>query len=276
MTVAVQQGGARVVYGLPEPRRVGSGGGLGLVAALLLGLVLFVGGLAVGRALRTPAPQAAAAPPATAAPQVTAPPASAGAVAAAPSATGAAVDKVGPTRVVQGVPVGYARSREGAIAAATNYATVLSSPLILDPDRRHKAIDVLADPGARAALQRSFDQAVPLIAKGLHVPAGATAADQVVLRAIPVGWRLEQYDGRTARVAIWATGIGGSINGTPVQEGWGVTTIRLRWTGGDWKELGATTTAGPVPLADEQTPTAPSELVPKARAFKEYHYAPGS
>jgi len=60
-----------------------------------------------------------------------------------------------------------------------------------------------------------------------------------------------------------------------VQEGWGVTTIRLRWVDGDWKELDATTTAGPVPLADEQTPTAPSELVPKAQAFKEYHYAPG-
>jgi hypothetical protein len=269
-----------VVYRLPEQRRVGSGGGLGLVATLLLALVLFLGGMAVGRALVTPAPQAAApaaaTPQAGAAPATTAPgaPAASG-VAAAPTATGAATTKVGPRRVVAEVPVGYVRSEQGAVAAATNYATTLSGSLVLDPARRRRAIDVIAAPEARKALQQSFDQTVPLIAKGLRVTEGADAAGKVVLWAIPAGWRVDQYDGSTARVAIWATGVGGAINGTPVQEAWGTTTIRLRWVGGDWKELGATTTPGPAPIADEQTPTPASELVPTARTFKEYHYAPG-
>jgi hypothetical protein len=276
--MAVQeQGRARVVYGPPTQRRAATGGGLSRTTLLLAALVLFLGGLALGRALYSSAPPAAApAATATAAPPASAVPrATTGAVPAAPSATGAATSEVGPRRVVANVPVGYAHSRQGAVAAATNYATTMSSPLILDAAARHRAVAVLAAPVARAALNRSLDQTVPLIAKGLGVSSGSGAASQVVLRAIPVGWRLEAYDGSTARVAIWATGVGGSLNGTPVQEGWGVTTIQLVWVDGDWKELGATTTAGPVPLADEQTPTAPSELVPKARAFKEYHYAPG-
>ena len=277
-----EQSRARVVYRLPEPRRAGAGGGLGLFAVLLLGAVLFLGGLALGRALFTPSAPAAAsrageAPAAQAgtATQTTTLPA-AGATTAAPSATGAATSRVGPRRVLDGVPVGYEHSEQGAVASATNYTTVLGGPLVLDPVARRVAIDVLAAPSARSSMQRSYAQAAPLIAKGLGVTEGSADAAQVVLRVIPVGWRVVQYDGSTATVAIWATGVGGAINGTPVREGWGVTTIKLTWADGDWKELGATTTDGPVPIADEQTPTAPSELVPKARAFKEYHYAPGS
>jgi hypothetical protein len=276
-----EQSRARVVYRLPEPRRAGAGGGLGLFTVLLLGLVLFLGGLALGRTLFTPstprpasqAGDAPAAPPATATQATTA--AAGGAATAAPSATGAATSRVGPRRMLDGVPVGYEHSEQGAVASATNYTAVLGGPLVLDPVARRVAIDVLAAPSARSSMQRSYAQAAPLIAKGLGVTGGSADAANVVLRVIPVGWRVEQYDGSTATVAIWATGVGGAINGTPVREGWGVTTIRLTWVDGDWKELGATTTDGPVPIADEQTPTAPSELVPKARAFKEYHYAPG-
>ena len=274
-----EQSRARVVYRLPEPRRAGAGGGLGLFAVLLLGAVLFLGGLALGRALFTPAtPHAAAAAgaPATQAGTATrATTPATGAATAAPSATGAATSRVGPRRMLDGVPVGYEHSEQGAVASATNYTTVLGGPLVLDPVARRVAIDVLAAPSARASMQRSYAQAAPLIAKGLGVTEGSADAARVVLRVIPVGWRVVQYDGSTATVAIWATGVGGAINGTPVREGWGVTTIKLTWVDGDWKELGATTTDGPVPIADEQTPTAPSELVPKARAFKEYHYAPG-
>jgi hypothetical protein len=274
-----EQSRARVVYRLPEPRRAGAGGGLGRLTVLLLGLVLFLGGLALGRALFTPAtPHAAAAAgaPATQAGTATrATTPATGAATAAPSATGAATSRVGPRRMLDGVPVGYEHSEQGAVASATNYTTVLGGPLVLDPVARRVAIDVLAAPSARASMQRSYAQAAPLIAKGLGVTEGSADAARVVLRVIPVGWRVVQYDGSTATVAIWATGVGGAINGTPVREGWGVTTIKLTWVDGDWKELGATTTDGPVPIADEQTPTAPSELVPKARAFKEYHYAPG-
>jgi hypothetical protein len=75
------------------------------------------------------------------------------------------------------------------------------------------------------------------------------------------------------------TSVGGSIGGTdgpvPIREGWGTTTVELRWAGGDWKQVASTTTDGPVPIADVAPPTAAPELVSKASEFKEFTYAPG-
>jgi hypothetical protein len=278
--MAVGDERARVLYRLPEQRRFGAGGMPGLLTMTLLAVVLFLGGLVVGRASMTrdqaggaaPATTAAAAT-ATPAPTVAATPGTAAAPAAATATKG-----VGPRRIENGVKVGYAHSREGAIAAAANYTTALSSDLLLDPARRKAAIDTLAAPEAKARLQKRFDQAVASLRSGLGV-SGASEDAQVLLRATPVGWRVEEYSDRAATVAIWVTSVGGSIGGTdgpvPIREGWGTTTVELRWAGGDWKQADSTTTDGPVPIADVAPPTAAPELVSKANEFKEFTYAPG-
>jgi hypothetical protein len=278
--MAVGDERARVLYRLPEQRRFGAGGMPGLLTMTLLAVVLFLGGLVVGRASITrdqaggaaPATTAAAAT-ATPAPTVAATPGTAAAPAAATATKG-----VGPRRIENGVKVGYAHSREGAIAAAANYTTALSSDLLLDPARRKAAIDTLAAPEAKARLQKRFDQAVASLRSGLGV-SGAPEDAQVLLRATPVGWRVEEYSDRAATVAIWVTSVGGSIGGTdgpvPIREGWGTTTVELRWAGGDWKQADSTTTDGPVPIADVAPPTAAPELVSKANEFKEFTYAPG-
>ena len=278
--MAVQDQRARVLYRLPEQRRFGAGGMPGLLAMVLGAIVLFLGGLVVGRATMTgdqtgaaPATTAAAAAPAAPAPTTAAPQATTAPQAAAAPATG-----VGPRRVSQGVGVGYAHSQQGAVAAAANYTRALSSTLILDTARRRAAIDTLAAPEARARLQKTFDQAVASIRAGLGVSGSAGDGAEVLLRATPVGWRVEHYDKGTARVAIWVTSVGGSVGGSgsaPVREGWGTTTVSLRWVGDDWKQVASTTTDGPVPIADVAPPTAAGELVSKANEFKEFTYAPG-
>ena len=278
--MAVGDERARVLYRLPEQRRFGAGGMPGLLTMTLLAVVLFLGGLVVGRASMT-RDQAGGAAPATTAATATATPAPTVAAtpgtAAAPAAA-TATKGVGPRRIENGVKVGYAHSREGAIAAAANYTTALSSDLILDPTRRKAAIDTLAAPEAKARLQKRFDQAVASLRSGLGV-SGASEDAQVLLRATPVGWRVEEYSDRAATVAIWVTSVGGSIGGTdgpvPIREGWGTTTVELRWAGGDWKQVESTTTDGPVPIADVAPPTAAPELVSKANEFKEFTYAPG-
>ena len=271
--MAVGDQRARVLYRLPEQRRFGAGGMPGLLTMTLLAVVLFLGGLIVGRASMT-RDRAGGAATATPSPTVAA---SSGTAADAPAAA-TATKGVGPRRIENGVKVGYAHSREGAIAAAANYTTALSSDLILDPARRKAAIDTLAAPEAKARLQKTIDQAVASLRSGLGVT-GATEDAQVLLRATPVGWRVEEYSDRAATVAIWVTSVGGSIGGTdgpvPIREGWGTTTVELRWAGGDWKQVDSTTTDGPVPIADVAPPTAAPELVSKANEFKEFTYAPG-
>jgi hypothetical protein len=281
--MAVGDERARVLYRLPEQRRFGAGGMPSLLTMALLAVVLFVGGLVVGRASMTRG-QAGGAAPATTAAAATATPsptvaATQGTAADAPAAAATATKGVGPRRIENGVKVGYAHSREGAIAAAANYTTALSSDLILDPARRKAAIDTLADPEAKARLQKTFDQAVASLRSGLGVTGAADDGAQVLLRGTPVGWRVEEYSDRAARVAIWVTSVGGSIGGTdgpvPIREGWGTTTVDLRWADGDWKQVDSTTTDGPVPIADVAPPTAAPELVSKASEFKEFTYAPG-
>ena len=280
-------GRARVMWRPPEQRRFGAGGMPGMLTMLLLALVLFLGGILIGRATMTRSQAAVAAPPATTAasaataaptaPTVAATPATA---AADPQARGAATSRVGPRRVEHGVGVGYTRTQQGAVAAAANFTRVLSSSLILDDGKRRLAIATLAAPEARTRLQRTFDQAVGSLRKGLGVTGAADDGSQVLLRATPVGWRVEEYGGGTARVAIWVTSVSGSLGGAqgpvPIREGWGTTTVDLRWVKDDWKQLDTTTAEGPVPIADVAPPTAAAELVTKASEFKEFTYAPGS
>jgi hypothetical protein len=278
--MAVSDQRARVLYRLPEQRRFGASGTPRLLTLVLLAVVLFLGGLVIGRASMTRdrdggAATATSAPAAAATPSPTVA-ATPGTAAAAP-AEGAAT-KVGPQRFKAGVGVGYARSQQGAVAAAANYTSVLSSDIILDTTRRRAAIDALAAPEAEARLQKTFDQAVVSLRQGLGVTGGADDGTQVLLRATPVGWRVESYDNGAAKVAIWVTSVGGSIGGkvpVPIREGWGTTTVTLRWAGGDWKQVESTTSDGPVPIADVAPPTAAPELVDKANEFKEFTYAPG-
>jgi hypothetical protein len=281
--MAVRDQRARVLYRLPEQRRFGAGGMPTLLTMLLLAIVLFLGGLVVGRATMTRDQAVTAAPATTAAAAPAAPAPTAAATpdgTAAPRAEAAAATSgVGPRRLEHGVGVGYAHSQQGAVAAAANYTRALSSALILDTARRRAAIDTLAAPEARARLQRTFDQAVASLRAGLGVSGPAGDRAQVLLRATPVGWRVDQYTKGAARVAIWVTSVGGSLGGdsgtVPVREGWGTTTVSLRWVDGDWKQVQSTTTDGPVPIADVAPPTAAGELVSKANEFKEFTYAPG-
>src|SRR5680860_1246398 len=55
--------------------------------------------------------------------------------------TGPAPARVGPTAEQAGVPVGYAPTQAGAVAAAVHYSTALSGALSRDDARRAAAIE---------------------------------------------------------------------------------------------------------------------------------------
>jgi hypothetical protein len=279
--MAVGDQRARVLHRLPEQRRFGASGVPSLLTLVLLAVVLFLGGMVVGRATMTMTrTQTGAVAPATTTPAATAAPSPT--VAATEGTTAApatAAEGAGPSRVSAGVGVGYARSRAGAVAAAANYTQVLSSSLILDEAKRRAAIDTLAAPEARARMQRTFGQAVAQIRKGLGLTGAAGGNANVLMRATPVGWRIDNYGDGSATVAIWVTSVGGSVGGAegsvPVREAWGITTVALRWVRGDWKQVQSTTKDGPVPIADVAPPAAAPDLIGAAEEFKEFTYAPG-
>jgi hypothetical protein len=265
---------ARVIYRLPDQRAsrvAGPSVAPTRLTLLLLALVLFSGGLVLGRSTtRTETPAPTAAPPSVtvANPPAANPPASAGAPAAARAST------VGPARVVDGVGVGWAHSRDGAVAAATNYTVALGGTLMFDPVARDKAIAALAAPEAGAALRRALGEAAELTRKGLNLPEGAAAASQAVVVTTPVRHRVERYDHKKARIAIWTAGLAGSQT-VAVTQGYGVTVVDLEWVKGDWKQVNVTSRPAPIPLAPgDEGPSKADAFLQLTRDFKEYDYAP--
>jgi hypothetical protein len=266
---------ARVLYRSPDLPPVTVGPALRALAAVVAVLVIFAMGAAFGRSTvsRSGAGSDPAAQEPGTATQAPAPDGAADGTTEGTDGAGATtgIAAAGPASVRDGVPVGYARSRAGAIAAATNYVGVQTSTLMLDEGRRRRAVAALAAPSAAAGLQASAAGNATAMAAALKT-SGATG---VILKAIPVGARVDRYSDDAATVSIWLTSIGGSTNGVPVRQSWGVTTVTLQWAGGDWKQVSASTTRGPVPLADDAQATAASELIGKTKDFKEYTYAPG-
>jgi hypothetical protein len=273
---ATEQEGARVVYAPADPGGRAGAAGRRSFALLAAVFAIFCLGLAAGR-LSAARPADGTAASAPQAPEASAADPASGAPEQAAVSTGGAIPGVGPARVVDGVGVGYARSREGAVAAATNYVKVLASPLIFDPGRRRAAIRRLAAPDAVERLERAYDASTPRVAEGLFLPPdGGTAGTQVLLMAAPVSYHVDAYSADRATVSIWQTTVAGSGGGAPPLQAWGTTTVTLRWTGGDWKQVSATSRAGPVPLPDSALPTDVEQLLRQLENYKEYRYAPGS
>jgi len=267
---------ARVIYRLPDQRASRAAGPAiapTRLSLLLLALVLFSGGLVIGRG---------SARSGGAAGQAVQPPASSAAQSPAATVAAPAVpvrSAAGPTHVVAGVGAGWAHTRQGAIAAATNYTVVLGSKLLFDQARLHQAIAELAAPRAKVAMQRAADEAAEVVRNGLHLPAGAAGAEQAVVLTAPLGAKVERYDEHSARVAIWTTGLAGSTRGIPVAQASGVTVVDLEWVigkaGGDWKQVRVGSRAAPTPLTTgDDVPSSPDAFLEQFRQFKEYDYAP--
>jgi hypothetical protein len=264
---------ARVIYRLPDQRASRAAGpwvAPTRLSLLLLALVLFSGGLVIGRSSTRPESAAPAAAP----PSVTAanPPRTAD----APATAATTASKAGPAREVEGTGVGtgWAHTQDGAVAAATNYTVALGGTMVFDPAARDKAIAALAAPQAKAAMQRTWRDAAELTRKGLNLPAGAAAAGQAVVVTTPLRYRVEHYDSGKARIAIWTSGLAGSPT-VAVTQGYGVTVVDLAWVKNDWKQVKVSSRTAPTPLAPaDEVPAKDTAFRQQIQDFKEYDYAP--
>jgi hypothetical protein len=179
----------------------------------------------------------------------------------------------GHTRLVSGVPVGYTHNEQGAVSAATNYLATLAKATVSERATRHQMIAAMAAAGSQAALQQQYDWASDQISRDLHL--NGPDRVQAVVRMIPVGWQLARYDGDTAQVLVFGTGLYGSSAGVPVRETWGVNAVTLTWEASDWKLVRSTTEPAIVPLADPRSRVASdngSGLAPQVSQFQEYRY----
>jgi len=192
---------------------------------------------------------------------------------------GPAATRPGSLQLVAGVPVGYAHTDAGAVSAATNYAIAYGGPAMFVPAQRRAIVDATTDPAVRAAQQAQQSALYSATADkfGLDQQGRPTAPGvEFVARELPVGARLVAYAPNTAVVAVWEDGLVG-LAGTgttrPVQEGWGTTTVTLRWAARDWKWTAGSFTPGPTPITGVQTPSDPQAIADAVDEFGDFSYA---
>jgi hypothetical protein len=175
----------------------------------------------------------------------------------------------GPWRVLGGVPLGFARSERGAVAAAGNYLTMLSRALT---------------PGAAFSWERAVRAltVAPLTARALSgSAASATMARRLArsgssfyLGSWLVGYRVLAYSRSRARVALWSVGVLASAVGVVPPE-FSTTTCELRWVDGDWKVSGARVSEGPTPPSTAASDASPAvAFALAARRFSSYSDVP--
>jgi hypothetical protein len=185
---------------------------------------------------------------------------------AGPAPGSASSGQTGPgsTHVVNGVPVGYAHTEAGAVAAATNFLMVVDGPLITQPDKYRSAIDTLAAPQALAKLRQNADGN---LANLQNLTSYAEQGRTVVFRSVPLAYQVGRSGDDSVEVSIWSEALLAVDGVLSLRETWATTALTVVWTNTDWRlsSMAAPTASsfGPAPTmaqAPEQSVNLPAQL----------------
>jgi len=177
-----------------------------------------------------------------------------------------------PTRAAQ-APGRHANTpnthtRTGAVAAAARSITAFAGNVLLEPSRLHQVVAGIASSGSRAQLIEAFEEASAQTRAKLG--ADTVPRPVIVLRAAPVGYRIEQYSPAGATVAVWYVGIVGSGATVQPQQSWRTQTVDLVWEHGAWKVNSFASSAGPTPAPTTPEAEAPGALFETIPRFHEF------
>ena len=179
---------------------------------------------------------------------------------------------IGATRTVAGVPVGYPRTREGAVAAMAAYGQALADPRVEINDRRRT--EVVAAVGT-ARYARSFQNAEAGFAALRGGPVGQALGRgaRAVFLAVPVAYRVVSFDRSRAVIVSWSVAIAASDTGIEPRAGWDTTTTTAVWEHGDWKVDQAQNRPGPIP-AQNDDPSSAAAFIQGLEGMRALHHVP--
>jgi hypothetical protein len=176
-----------------------------------------------------------------------------------------------------GIAVQYPHTPEGAQSAAANYSVALGSSEMYATQSRHAIVSTVADPGSIAALNSRFDTSYDAEAAQLGLVNGkAPAGLTFVSRTVPIGTKTDSFTPDNATVEIWNTSVGGLAgqgSKRPITEYWYTLTLKLHWSGGDWKVTDFSQIDGPTPISGTQTASSYGDMANAVNQFGGFRYA---
>jgi hypothetical protein len=173
---------------------------------------------------------------------------------AADTAMGRLHTDVGPTDLLKGVPVGYARSPRGAAQAVARYQQALADPPILRLAVLRQRIRVIATPDYASTMLRVNTPGANRIAAG-PIGDGLAHGIRTIYSTVPIGYRVESYSPTRARILTWGFTLLGNASAVEPEAYFGVAHTDLVWRNADWKIAGTRSGFGPTPRV--QTPPGP-------------------
>ncbi|MEU6015040.1 hypothetical protein ABZ826_13610 [Streptomyces sp. NPDC047515] len=171
------------------------------------------------------------------------------------------------------IPSGFAHDEQGAQSAASNFAVALGSVGMFKKDSRHEIVNTIYTSEAAAKLRGPQDAAysVGFLGKlGLDPDGNAPQGSVFVSRTIPVGTKVEAYEGDTAKVSVWYTGLigmSGPESTDPVRTSWKTWTVQLSWTSNGWRAVSDSQKDGPAPVPGDVAASSSEEI---SKAVEEY------
>ncbi|MGX1369030.1 hypothetical protein RKD19_004389 [Streptomyces canus] len=191
-----------------------------------------------------------------------------------PDATATAPSGTKPVRSTPGlIPTGYAHDAQGAQSAAANYAVALGGTGMFDKTQRDATLQAIVVPARVAAFQSNLDRAyTPAFNKtvGLNEDGSTPAGYTFVSRTNPIGTKVTESSQNNTTVEVWCSGLlgmAGENSTNPVTNSWFTVTMKLQWTGGDWKVVTQSQKQGPTPVPGDDTASSADEM---AKAVDEY------
>jgi hypothetical protein len=180
--------------------------------------------------------------------------------------TRSAASAPGPRSTTAGMPTGFARTRPGAVAAATTFVRQGQRLLDLAATDRMPALQAITSrDGATGYLAQASAQLAELDGIEAHGQ-GRLTWDVSVLAT-----RVDAYSAERARVSIWRVGVL-SLTGliAPIAE-WTTVDDELVWERGDWKVWAETQVPGPTPAGHpDARPSTPGQLQAALAGFTRF------
>ena len=162
----------------------------------------------------------------------------------------------GPRQFIDGIPSGFARSDEGARAAAVMYVLSGQRLLELAPTQLGPAVRSMAATGSADAQIKDAEQQLRAVREVLAAGTGATRYLQAALAS-----RVDAFTPERARVSVWSVGVLSRTGVAQPQAAWTTSIFELVWDRDDWKIWNETITAGPAPqLNAGAKPTTAEQL----------------
>ena len=170
----------------------------------------------------------------------------------------------GPTSLIAGAPAGFARSADGATAAAGAFVTTGQALLDVDPLAAEAAVRQMASAAGGERQARHTLEDLAGLREALRAGSGPIVFRQGVLAT-----RLIGYTDTAATVEVWSVGVLTRRGTAPPQAGWRTSRLELVWERDDWHLDRETVEPGPAPVLDDSVvPATADQLLSSLDGFE--------